>query len=196
MEPLNDTPTIPGYAEACRREQENRNLAATLSTLPLCGIPAAQLTPAHLTLLSLCRNAFIEGREPHPEDVAMFLWFVSPEYCTDTRKRDRFVRRNVGKLPFRKSVAEIDEYLERTFQDSPPRSGNDEGPQYVAPVVYLVDLFAHQYGWSAQEVMNTPLAFLFQCMNAMKQRLKPGAPLFNPSDALKSKHLRERMGIN
>lgn len=192
----NALPPIPGYAEACRREQDNRNLAATLSTVPLCGIPAAQLTPRHLTLLSLCGNAFVQGRDPQPEDVAMFLWFVSPEYCLERRKRDKFIRRNVARLKYRESVAEITEYLDRTFQDAPASGGEQNAPQYVAPVVFLVDLFGAQYGWPAQVTMDTPLAFLFQCLNAIKMRLNPRAIMFNPSDSIKSRHLRERMGLS
>ena len=124
----------------------------------------------------------------------MFLWFVSPEYCTDRKSRDKFIKRNVARLKYRESVAEIDEFLVRTFQDSPGSKG-DSGPQYVAPVVYLVDLFGSQYGWTARETMDTPLAFLFQCINAIKMRRNPQAIMFNPSDSIKSRHLRERMGM-
>ena len=193
---LNALPPIPGYAEACRREQDNRNLAATLSTVPLCGLAAAQLTPKHLTLLALCGNSFVQGRVPQPEDVAMFLWFVSPEYCTDRRKRDKFIERGVARLKYRESVAEISEFLDRTFQDAPATGGGEDRPQYIAPVVFLVDVFASQYGWAPETIMETPLAFLFQCLNAIKMRLNPRAIMFNPSDSIKSKHLRERMGLS
>ena len=196
QEDLNALPPIPGYADACRREQDNRHLAVTLGCLPLCGLPVAQLTPAHWTRLTICGNAFVCGREPMPEDVAMFLWFVSPEYVTDKRKRDKFIKRHVRRLPFRQSVAEIDEYLARTFQDSPSNNGSDGAPQYVAPVVFLVHLLGSQYGWEPVVTLNTPLAFIFQCLNAIKMRNNPRAIMFNPSDSVKARHLRERMGIN
>ncbi len=193
---LLDLDAIPGYREACESEQANRNLATLQFTVPLCGIEVNQLNPRHVVLLNFCHNAFIEGgRTPRPEDICFFLWVISPQYSLDTKKRDKFIKRHISKLKYLESIGEINEYLSRTFQDSPGRS-DANGPQYVAPVVFLVDLFASQYGWEDTKTLNTPLAALFQYMRAIRLRMNPKAIMFNESDTIKSKHLRARMGMN
>ncbi len=193
---LLDLDAIPGYREACAAEQANRNLATLPFVIPLCGIDVRQLTPQHVVLLNYCRNAFIEGgRAPQPEDIAFFLWVISPEYSLERKKRDKFIRRNVAKLRYRESIIAINEYLAQAFQDA-PGAGTADGPQYIAPVVYLVDLFASQYGWDDRKTLETPLAALFQYMRAIRLRTNPKAIMFNRSDALKSQHLRDRMGAN
>ncbi len=190
---LIDLDAIPGYREACEKERENRNLAVLALTVPLCGVSAHQLMPRHVCLLTYCQNAFLGGgAPPQPEDIAFFLWAVSPDYCLDVKKRDRFIKAKVANLPYARSCREIFDYLDRAFQDSPGRSGSG-GTQYVAPVVFLIDLFASQYGWTDEKTMTTPLAALFQYMKAMRMRTNPRAPIFNPSDVIKSRFLVGRI---
>lgn len=193
---LLDLDAIPGYREACEREQEARNLAVSSQTVPLCGLSVYQLAPRHVCLLRLCQNAFFCGGRIQPEDVAFFLWVVSPEYSLDHKKRDKFLRRNVSALKYVDSVKQIKEYLDRAFMDAPPTGGDPGGAQYVAPVVFLIDLFASQYGWTDEKTMSTPLPALFQYMKAIRLRVNPRATMFNPSDGLKSKHLMDRMRGN
>lgn len=186
---LIDYDAIPGYRDACEREQANRNLAVLPLSLPLCGLSVHQLMPRHIVLLSYCQNAFIEGkREPAIEDIVFFLWAVSTEYCLDIKKRDKFIAHWIKKNKDVRPIRDINEYLERAFQDA-PGTGNSDGPQYVAPAIYFVDLFGGEYGWTMEQTMNTPLATIYQLLKAIRRRHNPKGIQFNPSDALKARLL-------
>lgn len=190
---LIDFDAIPGYREACANEQANRNLAVLPLSVPLCGIQVHQLMPRHIVLLGYCHNAFIEGeRPPVLEDIVFFLWAVSLEYCLDLKKRDKFIKNWVKQNKDCKPIREIDEYLERAFQDAPP-SRQTYGPEYFAPSIYFVDLFGSEYGWTVEQTMGTPLATIYQLLKAIKRRYRPGAIQFNPSDAIKARVLRDQM---
>jgi hypothetical protein len=193
---LLDPTSIPGYADACAQEQANRDLSFLPWPLPLCGLVVSQFTLRHLILLGECGNAFtVDGKTIEPEDVAGFLWFVSPDYSPGPKARDRFVKKIRDRVVFLDAVQEINAYLDAALQDAPATSQRG-GKVYFSAAASFVDLFAAEYGWSVDVVLNTPIAALFQLLRCIQRRHDPRAIMFNRSDQILSKMLRERMGMN
>lgn len=186
---------IPGYAKAIAKEQTVRDLAFLDAPLPLCGIRVRQFTPRHWILLQRCGCPFLVGGPVTRDDVFMFLWFVSPEYCLDLAKRDEFLRVlcEVGKDCH--PIKEIEAYLDDAFQDMPGGAGAREGmvKSYMASVTVLVDAIAAEYGWDDDAILEKPLARLFQYMRRIAQRHRPDKMLFNRSDRLIGEWRRKQM---
>lgn len=178
----------PEYAEAASREQVNRDLAFLPEAPAICGIRVRHMTPRHHILLSGCRNRFVVGGHPQPEDVAMFLWFVSPEYTTVPGFREVFVNTKVRPLDFYEAARAIYAYMERVWQDWPAGDGATR-KQYTAPVASTIDLLASEYGWSDEMILEMPLARIFQYIRRIEIRHNPKAMQFNASD----RHLSEAL---
>lgn len=184
-----DPNSVPGYAEAVEAERTNRDLAFIGLPVPLCGVVVRQLTLRHLLLLEHCGNAFICGGIPEPSDVALFLWFLSPDYCLDPKKRDEFVR-GVARLKMVESVLAIRAFLDGAFMDAPQNL--DGGKAYFSTAAGLVSMLAREFGWDDEAILEKPVARLFQYQKAILHRYRPDLPLFNPSDALISRWLAKR----
>lgn len=184
-----DPHEIPGYTEAVEQETANRELAFIGLDVLLCGQPARQFTFRHLLLLRQCGNAFICGKNPMPHDVAMFLWFVSPEYCLDQSKREAFVAR-LASLDMLECVMAIDQYLVDAFQDR--IHGEDSRKPYYADVTELVATIAREFGWDDDRILDKPVARVLQYVKAIMHRNCPSLPLINPSDRLIGQWLRRR----
>lgn len=187
---------IPGYAEAQKQEREARDLAFCDWPVPLCGLSVRQFTLTHLLILGNCDNAFVSGGVPEAEDVAFFLWVVSPDYVpNDVRIRNRFLKRVARKVKFFAAIAEINDYLKDAFQDSPQGTGV-QSKAYTSFAATYCDLFAHEYGWDDALTMRKPIARLFQLYRRIQKRTNPKAVLFNSSDAVIGKYLQAQGAQN
>ena len=192
---LLDFSQVPGYAEAANREQVNRDMAFMPAPLPVCGVAVRHMNARHHIMLCGCRNRFITGGSIRPEDVAMWLWFLSPGYTTEAGFREAFIAEKVRPLDFAEVSRAIIEYREQVYQDWPASDGLAR-KLYVAPVATMVDLLAHEYGWSDESILEMPLARIFQYVRRINMRRDPGAVMFNPSDRLMSEYLMARMAAN
>lgn len=182
---------IPGYAEAQKKEQADRDLAFCDWLIPLCGFKVRQFNLLHLLVLGNCDNAFVAQKIPEPEDVGFFLWVVSPEYAPDKiKERNRFLKTAGNRVQYLAGAMEINEYLRSAFQDSPHASSPFGSKNYTSFCAVYCDLFAHEYGWDDSQTMSKPIARLFQLFRRIERRSNPKAMQFNPSDALIGAWLR------
>ena len=188
---LTDAAGIPGYAEAVEREQACRDLAFVGYDVPLCGRPARQFTIRHWLLLLHCDNAFVTGAVIEPADVAMFLWFVSPQFSLDAAERAKFIKEVSTRVEFAASIVEIRAYLDGAFIDAPPHGGAPAKP-YYSSATSLIAMIAGEYGWDDEAIMDKPLARIFQYAKEIIHRSNPRLPQFNPSDVFISRWLANR----
>lgn len=186
---------IPGYAEAVNSEQVARELAFLPAPLPICGVPIRHMNARHFILLRGCRNRFLTGGRPQPGDLVGFLWFLSPEYRIEPGYREAFAVERVNMLNEMDLARAIYDYLRAVWQDA-PAGGGETGKQYTAPVAWLVDVLAHEYGWAEEAVLEMPLSRAFQYLRVIEMRSNPRKPQFNASDRLVSEHLLKRCGSN
>lgn len=189
---LLDYDQIPGFKEAVNREQVNRELAFLPAPMPILGVPIRHFNARHHMLLAGCGNRFICGGIPRPEDVAMFLWFLSPDYRTEPGYREPFVEKKIKDLDYREAVLAILKYLDAVFQDWGSGGGGNE-KQFTAPIAAFIDVLAFEYGWTDEAILEMPLARVFQFLRRIQMRKNPRALLFNRSERLVGEYLRNRM---
>lgn len=185
------TDQIPGLREAVEKEQFIRDTAFLDIPEQICGIDVKPLTLRHVLALSLVGSPFMVGGNPSPVDCAQFLWCVSTRWNPDSKWQRRLFMIRCGKINAVDCVNQIDEFLRESFQDAPPRMGGGDRPSYYSYAAFMVDTFAHQYGWTDSQTLDMPCKRAFQLLCAIRKRNNPEATLFNPSDSVRGKWLDE-----
>ncbi len=175
---------VPGYREAVEHEATIREAAFLPVTESVCGINVLPFTPAHYSMLECANSPFVSGGVPMPEDVALFLWCVSPDYAPRASfRRWRFVRR-ARRLDYGASVAAIHGYLDDAFGDAPGVKSGQMAASYYSGTAALVDLLAGQYGWSEADILRLPFKRLFQYARCIKERHADKPIFFNRSERI------------
>lgn len=185
---------IPEYKQAAEQERANRELAFCGLPIPVCGLLSNVLTPRLYVRLWGCENAFVCGRDPSSEDIAMFLWFISLDYSLDAGERHRFVKHRASKLHTAEAIRGIYGYLVMCFQDAPRGESDAEGMQksYTSGIAAIVDILAGEYGWGDKDILDMPLPRIYQYLRRIQMRRRPDLPIINGSDAVIGKWLQER----
>jgi len=188
-----DWAEVAAEIAANRVKDREARICALLNVCEDCaGLPANPLTFRKLLLLEYAENSFVTGGEVEAQDVVQFLWIISPEYSYDRKKAGAFSHK-VGRLKMEASVQGIIDWLEGQLRDVP--RGSDAG--VVTGRVWLaqyVDLFASQYGWDDEKIMDMPLLRLGAYRSEIISRLS-GESYEEPSaakeDKIKGNWLRE-----
>lgn len=180
MNPLENQ--VPGLREALDREASTRDESFLDLPRLICGFEALPLTPRHLLLLNGVSSPFICGGVPLPEDVALYLWILSPQFLAGQSfrarwRRSRFLRR-ARSIEYIPAVEAIRDHLDDAFMDAPSGEGGTAQP-VACLTASLVDLFASEYGWPQSETLSTPLARLWQYRRLITRRDNPKAVLVN-----------------
>lgn len=135
-------------------------------------------------------------------EVARFFWIQSVGFtgiqggCLNrwmaARKLNAFVRR-VRSVKYGEACEEIRNYLNAALVDAPAGSSNAKtGPSVASWVSSDIHLIAKEYGWSADYILDLPLAQLFQCERRIISQDGKKSALGNRTDSMRAKWLRER----
>ena len=102
----------------------------------------------------------------------------------------RWQRRCELRLPAAESViAEAVEYVAETMQDRPGKGKGVAGPSYYSDVCFWWGVLGrHGYVMTRDQVLDTPLKILFQCIREITEA--EGGTVTNASSA---KHVAERL---
>lgn len=175
---------VPGYREAVEHEATVREAAFLPVTESVCGVDVLPFSPVHYSMLECAGSPFVRGGVPMPEDVAVFLWCVSPGYAPRAAlRRWRFVRR-VRRLDYGAAVAAIHSYLDDAFGDAPGVKSGQLSASYYSGTAALVDLLAGQYGWCESDILRLPFKRLFQYARCIKERHADKPIFFNRSERI------------
>jgi len=131
------------------------------------GIKVKSMTLRHLMMLDGIETPFLKGGDIKDEDIALFLWIVSEDYSTEAKAKKEFFKKAV-KLRLIPTINWIKEYIKKSFSDSDTMSIGEKGQAYF--ISYFVDLFAREYGWSFEQIMEMPLRVGFQLLTAINER--------------------------
>lgn len=191
-----DLNSIPGYRETVERASALRE-TSFLGVQPLiCGVPVMEMTPLHYATLDLARSPFLHRqRIPSAGDIALFLWVLSPKYVVGNSFLARWKRRRftVGlrKLNAGICLIDIEQYLDDQLQDQQGYQPTKKEPIAVAGFcACLVHRLATVYGWSEQEIVNTPIIRLLQYRKLIG--LDNGVKItWNPGDKERGEFLRQ-----
>ena len=175
---------IPGFREAMAaaqaQEDAQRDIAFLELCADLCGEPVRPLTLRMLLWLFTAGSPFVSGGSVGPEHVAQFLWIASPSFAPfDTAARAAFVARVAETVPFEPAVEAIDQLIDAALMDRPARSGRPATASITSFAAGLVDEFASEYGWTRGEILDCPVAILYQQLRRIDRRHNPKALFFN-----------------
>ncbi len=213
---------IPGYAEAVIQEQVLRDAAFLGLKESIAGFQVMPITVWHYIALRLARNSvFLQEETPSPEDLANFLWILSPQYRPESRilkwlffsrckrifgppkflplvntrgAKARFNVRNRQRLiNGARVLGEAKAYVAAAMQDRPPsKSINGFEPDYYSDGALFCSLFAREYRWSESEILRMPIKRMWQYLNEIRRNRNPKAILCNPSDVVMADWIRSR----
>ena len=133
----------------------------------LNGIKINNMNLYHLMMLDGIESPFLNGGEVTDQDIALFLWIVSKDYCQDEKVQEKFFEK-VVKIKLGDATRFIQEYIKKTFAESDTMGKGDKGQVYF--ISYYVDLFAREYSWSYKDIINLPLRIGFQLITAVNER--------------------------
>lgn len=190
---------IPGLREAEERDGSQWDAAWLGLNESICGIEVKPYTPRHDLILGWngMRSPFLGGDWPErgtgiAEAALQFMWVVSPIFPNCTQLERMKFNRKVGKFLDSKNLfAEIALYVEGAFADAPTASkaGRRDFYSWFAGAC---DLFASEYGWTPQQLIDMPMKQIFQLAKSMRERKNPDCHLFSQSDRIIGEWLKHQ----
>lgn len=84
---------LNGFAEAVWQERLVRDVAFLQMTYDLAGYTVREMTLPDYLVLRMAGNAAVDRRTPSVEEMAAFLWLLSPGYSRSEKARRKFYRR-------------------------------------------------------------------------------------------------------
>lgn len=173
------------YAQAVAAEQEGRLAAFALDHDVVCGVRVRPLSLRHCAILELIGSPLMCGGLPTQTDLLQALYVLSPDYDPhDPRGRARWVGANAGKVPLRK-VGEIRAWFDDSLADLPGGKRADRKPA-TSWAASMVDVLAHEYGWSEREILDMPVRRVWQYVRRIMLRNDSHAVFIDKSDRIKS----------
>ena len=152
------------YEAALASEQEDRALVFLGVKETICGIECEPLTPRRVEWLRLAKSPFIVGGKVGPIEIAQFLWIVSKSFVPNKEKRNDFLQSALS-VEVSKAREEIEEYLDRAYLDAMGGNSNSR-PCVSACASYALALAGEPFRMGWQEVLDTPIAVIFQLLKA------------------------------
>lgn len=136
-------------------------------TTEISGVEVRQMTLNHFFLLDGIESPFIKNRSFSPGDLGVFLWILSPDYKPCDKARNQFIK-SIINVNIAEAVNDISDYLTATFQDA--ETSEAEGKKYANFIAYMVDMFAKEYGWQTDYILELPMRQIYQLATAIGER--------------------------
>jgi len=175
---------VPGYTEAVARvlseTEALRELAFTDFPVKILDLEVSQLTLRKFFLLACAGNPLLFGGNVGPEHVVQFLWVVSLDFDPDdVEKRDIFVQL-AAEMHFANTVSAIRKYCQDSLMDRPPANANaDPIESPTCWLAYFIDRFASEYHWTEDQILDKPIARLYQLLRQITLRENPRYKFIN-----------------
>jgi len=136
-------------------------------TTEISGVEVRQMTLNHFFLLDGIESPFLKNRSFTPGDLGVFLWILSPDYKPCDKARNQFIK-SIVNVNIAEAVNDISDYLTATFQDA--ETSEDNSKKYANFIAYMVDMFAREYGWQTDYILNLPMRQIYQLATAIGER--------------------------
>lgn len=183
------------YEKAQSVEQFHRNCIYLDLPETVCGEKIRNVTPRLLARLTATRSPWIVGGDRFTlEAVFGLIWALHVDYCAsprsrfkawirrDTRRTAKQVLKSLSQCKIEDCVAEIDEFIALTYQDS-LAGGSDEKP-VASGVSWLVySFFEEPFNFPEDKTLDTPLRELYQLLRC--RRKSKGGSVMNQSDEIR-----------
>jgi hypothetical protein len=108
----------PALREAAKTEKQWRSEALQDAPFDCLGITLLPMTVTQFQILTDLRNPFLVGGIASPAECLQACWYLSDKFTTNTRKRDRFIKRYAW-LNYAELYEKLTIYFKQTFLDAP-----------------------------------------------------------------------------
>jgi hypothetical protein len=136
----------------------------------VAGVEASQMTLRHFLTLELAKNPYIIGGSIEPEHALQVLHTVAVDPDLETF----FDRVKPDVL-----LPEMRQYIADTFLDAPSGGGKSSSLPYASSAATYIHIFAREYGWGVNEILEMPVAQLFQLLRLIQRSKSSSAIMFN-----------------
>lgn len=210
----------PGYAEAVLAERLSRTAAFLIDAETVGPFSVQPFRFRHYQILLLAGNPLVTEGTPSDDQLAQFLWLISPGYGhSRTFRRWRFLRRCrlMFCLPFppllksnralKRWEAECNRklkvaqtligaartYVDDALMDLAGGTGKYRR-QYYSDIAAVCGSMARAFNgmFSEEEILEMPMKKLLQYLNDAKRADDPQCPLYNRSDDIANAWIKER----
>lgn len=178
---------LPGFAEAAAQQNAARDMPFLGVSIPIAGANVLPITLRGYTVLSQSGNPWVTGGEATEVSALAFLWVVSDEYQFAKPPPQKFIKR-FAKLWNEEERAKLDEYVELMFIDSGSGASTNRDASRVSAAASYIHLLTKSYGWTRQQILDTPIAELNQYVRCI-QLDNDGGAINRLTDRIKSKFL-------
>jgi hypothetical protein len=148
------------------------------------GVTVRQMTLRQLVILFQVHSPVLVGGTIGPEHVGQLLWILSPQYDAENAEQRRaYLEALIAQYPpqrFRLFYRAIRRYIWRHFHfDRPPRRGNgiEIAASYAAGIIHKLRRAGHSE--PDDQIMELPIARIFQYMKWIEVEENPRTPQFN-----------------
>lgn len=189
----------PAIRAAETKYRENNAAAFSGIEPDIAGmIEILPLTPKMYLDLEGAGNAFFapKGTEITVGDLAAFLWRCSPHYTfgkPDSATIRTFFNGNLYVVPFNRAVDDVQAYIIGSWEGMPLwKSSPSSGRSIAHWPSRLVHMFAKEYGWSEEYILNLPFRRLWQYANRILESHDPDyREICNAAMRLQANFLKE-----
>lgn len=112
-------------------------------------------------------SPFINKGKVKVEDIGVFLWIMSPDYTPRQADREEFCKK-IKDVNIKHAIEDIALFFEITFADAD--TDKKEQKEYASFVAYVIDMFAQEYGWRIEEIMEMPMRQIYQLSSVIGER--------------------------
>ena len=179
----------PKLAEAREKDRATVALSFLPLIVPLGRFEIVPLTIEKLLWLEQIESPFINGKPPRREDVLAFLWICSPQFRVGEKYGKRFCWKNCF-INWERYAQLVAEYVQEVCKSLGGKS--DQGAMDSNWLPSMVDAFASQYHWTAEQIMSMPVTRATMLVASINARVseKP-TPTFNAeADRVRHEMLR------
>lgn len=177
----------PRINEARERDAHAQDEAFLRLPVTLHDRRVGPLTVEKFLLLEQLKNRLVTKGDPGPDDVAAFLWVLSPDFDPEPKAGKRAMKK-FKRRKWHLYLPDLYEYLGKVAEFARGKSKSTPS----AWVAGLVDMLASQYAWTVAEIMATPMAQVFQLASRIRSRLANDSISFSPrADALQTEFMQK-----
>lgn len=159
---------VPASVAAALKQAKSWQSESWLDvTTSIGGVEVTQMTLRQFFMLDGIETPFFTGGKVNPEDLAIFLWILSPKWKPCKKARDEFCK-EVRTVNIFEACEDAKEYLEATFAEADTDENNQK--KYACFIAYIVDMFGREYGWTIPQTMGLPMRQIYQLSTAIGER--------------------------
>jgi hypothetical protein len=153
--------------------ERNLRLEALLGVeIEIAGIRLRQITGYDILEFEYAENKLLMGGKPDESDFCHFLWTLRHKSEKKNQKKIfKIVFQQMESVSFLEKVYSL---IDSAFHDLPAGGKKVEKSYEANPKVWMmgiIDIIAHEYGWTYDEIMNTPFERTLQLYQYILKRL-------------------------